>query len=140
MDKVIKNNIMAVRLYEDEDVVLSLNDAFKSADKPLGIVLSGAGMMKDIKLGYFMGSGKYKDNFFDRPREIVSLTGNFVADNEEKFFTHLHVSLADDEGKVVGGHLIESKIHGTGEIFIYLSDIQASRKREEETGLEGLKL
>lgn len=52
----------------------------------------------------------------------------------------MHVSLADDDGKVVGGHLIESKIRGTGEIFMYLCDIQAAREKEDETGLEGLKL
>lgn len=139
MKQKLDSNILAVRLYEGEDIVSSLSSAFKSTGKPLGIVISGAGMLKDIRLGYFLGHGRYKENIFDRAREIVSLTGNLI-NASSKFFAHLHVSLADDDGRVVGGHLEEAKIHGTGEIFIYLTDIAVRREKEEETGLEGLKL
>lgn len=139
MNKKIENNILAVRLYTGENVIANLNEAVKSTGKSLGIILNGAGMMKEVKIGYFMGKGEYKENIFKTPREIVSLTGNFV-NSPEGFFTHLHVSLADDSGEVVGGHLQEASVYGTGEIFIYLSDMQVTRKIDEETGLAGLRL
>ena len=139
MDKKLESNILAVRLYTGEDLVSSLLDAFKYTAKPIGIVLSGVGMMQNVKLGYFKGEGRYKEHIFDEPKEIVSLTGNVINDGE-RLYSHLHVSLADEDGRVTGGHLINAKVYGTGEIFINLSDIQAKRKKEEETGLEGLKL
>ncbi|MFC2061989.1 PPC domain-containing DNA-binding protein [Elusimicrobiota bacterium] len=139
MDKKLNKNILAVRLYTGEQVIPCLEKAMKSTGKPLGIVMSGAGMMKEVKLGYFIGKGKYKENAFMSPREIVSLSGNFV-NTEKKVYTHLHVSLADDEGRVTGGHLKEALVHGTGEIFLYVSNMKLTRKKEKETSLEGLKL
>jgi len=139
MDYKINGSILAVRLYTGEDVIGSLNTAFKTSGKPLGIMLSAAGMMKEVKLGYFTGKGNYKSHYFEKPMEIVSFTGNII-NNGEKIFTHLHVSLADGEGRVSGGHLQEAGVFGTGELFLYLSDMKNNRVKEEETGLEGLKL
>jgi predicted DNA-binding protein with PD1-like motif len=139
MKQALNNNILAVRLYEDEDVLPLLKEAFESTGKSLGVVMSGAGMMQSTKLGFFKGAGEYKEHSLPEPREIVSFTGNFV-NNGEKIFAHLHVSLADEDGCVLGGHLINAKIYGTGEIFILLSDMPVTREKEERTGLEGLKL
>ncbi len=139
MDYKIEKNILAVRLYEGEYLVSGLEESFKKAGSNLGILLNAAGMMQDVKLGYFIGKGEYKENIFISPREIVSLTGNII-NNDRGFYTHLHVSLADDDGKTCGGHVQEAKVHGTGEVFIYLSDMKVTRKMEEQTGLEGLKL
>jgi len=139
MDKNIKGNILGVRLYQGEDFIVSLKEAFGQTGKSLGIVLSAAGMMRDIKLGYFIGRGEYKENIYDRPRETVAVTGNLI-NNGEEIFAHLHVALADDDGKVAGGHLQEAAVHGTGEVFIYLSDMEVTRELEEQTGLKGLKL
>ncbi|MEA3506130.1 MAG: PPC domain-containing DNA-binding protein [Elusimicrobiota bacterium] len=139
MDTRKENNILAVRLYSGEDVVESLKEAFKKASSPAGIMISAAGMMKEIKLGYFMGKGHYKENLMDNPHEIVSCTGNFIKGKEE-IQMHLHVSLADDAGKVSGGHLQEAAVHGTGEYFILLSGMDIKREFEEDTGLKGLKL
>ena len=131
--------MLAVRLFQGEDVMSSLKEAFISAKKNTGVLMSGAGMMKEVKLGYFMGKGRYKEHCLPEPREIVSATGNFVF-SEGEIFLHMHVSLADDDFKVLGGHLEKAEVHGTGEFFIYLSELEASRQMEEETGLKGLKL
>ena len=139
MDSKVENNILAVRLYAGENFIKELSEAFRNTEKNTGIVLSAAGMMKDAKLGYFMGGGEYRENVFSIPREIVSLTGNLVS-SSDGFFGHLHVSLADDDGKVVGGHLHRAMVHGTGEVFVYICDMNITRKMEEETKLKGLKL
>ncbi|MDA3792214.1 MAG: DNA-binding protein [Elusimicrobia bacterium] len=139
MDLKKENKILAVRLYSGEDIVKNLKEAFKSTSSPVGIMISGAGMMEDVKVGYFMGRGQYKENLIDTPHEIVSCTGNFIK-GEEDIEMHLHVSLADDSGKVSGGHLQKATVHGTGEYFILLSDMDIKREIEEETGLKGMKL
>ncbi|MGM0441325.1 MAG: PPC domain-containing DNA-binding protein [Elusimicrobiota bacterium] len=139
MDYKIEKNILAVRLYEGEDFVAGVREAFKKAGSNLGIFLNAAGMMQNVKLGYFIGKGEYKDNIFSSPREIVSLTGNLI-NNDSGFYSHLHISLADDDGKTCGGHVQEAQVHGTGEVFIYLSDMEVTRRMEEKTKLEGLKL
>jgi predicted DNA-binding protein with PD1-like motif len=139
MNYKISNDILAIRLYTGEDLIKSLTDALSSIGKPLAVVLSGVGMLKEVKLGYFKGKGRYKEETCMAPAEILSLTGNII-NNGQKIFTHLHVSLADESSRVFGGHLMEARVHGTGEIFIQLSDMKADRKKEEETELEGLKL
>ncbi len=139
MESKVKDNILAVRMYAGEDFLEGLSEAFKASSKNTGIVMSAAGMLKEVKIGYFMGGGEYRENILNLPREIVSLTGNLV-NSKDGFFTHLHVSLADDDGKVAGGHLQRAVVHGTGEIFIYLLDMDITRKMEEETKLKGLKL
>ncbi len=139
MKSKVKENILAVRMYAGENFLTELSEAFKQASKNTGIIMSAAGMLKEIKLGYFMGGGEYRENVFQIPREIVSLTGNII-NSEDGFFSHLHVSLADDDGKVIGGHLHKAVVHGTGEVFIYLADMDITRQTEEETKLKGLKL
>lgn len=139
MDISVDNNILAVRLYQGESVIPSLKSAFESTGRRLGVILGGAGMMKHLKMGYFMGKGCYKEHRISEPMEIVSAAGNLIS-SADGFFAHIHVSLANDDFKVFGGHLEEAEVHGTGEFFILLSDIKATRKMEEETGLKGLKL
>lgn len=133
----IQDKILALRLFEDEDVIKSILDVFQSVKCCLGIIISGAGMMKDITIGFFKGKGQYKEIKFDGPYEIVSFTGNIISQGTE-VIAHIHLSLADEEGKVIGGHLLGSRIYGTGEIFIRLSDIPARRELEEKTQLKGL--
>ncbi len=134
-----EGNLIAVRLRQGEDVISSLEKAVGAEPAGLGVLLSGTGMMKDVRLGYFMGKGTYKDNNLSGPREIVSATGNFVNSGGE-LISHIHVSLADDDSRVTGGHLKEARVHGTGEFFIYMSGIKAERVMEEDTGLKGLRL
>ena len=45
--------------------------------------------------------------------EIVSLVGTMCEDG-----AHLHISLADEEGKVIGGHLLSASIFTTAEVVL----------------------
>ena len=139
MDSKYDGNILAVRMYTGEDLVESLAGAFENIAAPMGILVSAAGMIKNAKYGYFEGAGRYSYNSFDEPREIVSLTGNLVR-SDSRTYRHLHVAVAGSDGIVNGGHLESALVHGTAEIFIVASRIEAKREKEEETGLEGLRL
>ena len=64
------------------------------------------------------------------PREIVSIMGTISKDG-----VHIHISFADNTGKVVGGHLTEGCIiNTTCEVSIIKSDkYKLSREYDEET-------
>ena len=46
--------------------------------------------------------------------EIVSLSGSICGDGE----LHLHMSIADNEGRVVGGHLKYARVWTTAELLL----------------------
>lgn len=48
-----------------------------------------------------------------KPMEIVSLSGTLSKDG-----LHLHISLADENGQVVGGHLVSATVHTTCELIL----------------------
>jgi uncharacterized protein len=74
---------------------------------------------------------------FDKKFEIVSLVGTLSKDG-----VHLHISLADENGNTVGGHLKEGCIiYTTAEIVIGGSDeFIFSREMDPETGFKELKI
>lgn len=72
---------------------------------------------------------------FETKFEIVSLVGTLSQDG-----VHLHISLSDDTGKTIGGHLMENcVIYSTAEIVIgELEDVIFSRKADAATGFREL--
>lgn len=69
--------------------------------------------------------------------EIVSLTGTFSRDDG----CHVHISLADAEGKTVGGHLIDGVIFTTCELVLGTAGgVEFVRKMDYETGYNELEV
>jgi len=128
------------RLKSNEDYISSLLKIAKKHNIKAGFILNSIGMLKDIELGFFQGKGQYKSNKFKEPMEVTGVQGNFaLLDNEQK--THLHINLADQDGKVYGGHLEKGTVWVTAEIVILrLEDTKMTRKIESDTGLAGLNL
>ena len=69
---------------------------------------------------------RYKQRF-----EIVSLTGTFSREDG----CHLHISLADAKGDVIGGHLIDGVIFTTCEVVLGTAEgVEFVREMDSETG------
>ena len=67
------------------------------------------------------------------PTEIVSLVGTISGGG------HLHVSLADSTGKLLGGHLLELTVDTTAEIVIGdCSSLSFDRVLDDTTGFHEL--
>ena len=71
------------------------------------------------------------------PLEIVSLTGTIIQDR-----AHLHISVSDKNGKVLGGHLLKGSIVDTT-AEVVLADLSTSglvltREMDEKTGFREL--
>ena len=77
---------------------------------------------------------KYYSNSFKGDFEIVSLTGSINTMNNE-FYSHLHMSIGNEDGQVFGGHLSKAIVSATCEMFIYVIDGDVDRYFDEEIGL-----
>jgi len=132
-------NIIFVRLFTGEDVNKQLKETCKLHKVKTAVILSGIGQLKTAKLGYFKKKGDYTPKTFDKPLEILSLTGNISKDDND-YNLHLHAVLGDEKKNAIGGHFVEGTVGITGEIVLLKTDIAAKRKLDEETGLKGLYL
>ena len=69
--------------------------------------------------------------------EIVSLTGTFSRDDG----CHVHISLADAEGKTIGGHLIDGTIFTTCELVLGTAQgVEFIRVMDVNTGYNELEV
>jgi len=93
------------------------------------------GAVKIATIGYYnQKTKKYKKIFINKPMEIVSGIGN-ISVKEGKQFLHAHISLADKNGKLSGGHLFSPTIVFACEVFIIPQKQKLVRKFDEKTGL-----
>lgn len=108
---------------------LALKEIIKLAN------INALGAVGDFTVGVFKTSEKkYYANSFTGDFEIVSLTGTINTMNGE-FYTHLHMSAGDSEGKVFGGHLNKAVVSATCEMIINIIDGTVDRYKDDEIGL-----
>ena len=121
---------IVLRLDKDDEIVESLVSVAKKENITLASV-SGIGGTDNVTVGVFNTYKKAYDRFtFTGTHEITSLTGNISTMNGEEYL-HLHITLAGNEGKLCGGHLLECVISLTAEIFIDITDGTVDRKKDE---------
>lgn len=131
------DNLIIARLFPGEDLQEKLQEICQKHKVKTAIILSGIGQLKKFKLGYFKNKGDYTPEFFSKPHEMISLSG-IISKQGDNYESHLHISLGDENKRVIGGHLIEGIVEITNEIVLLKSDILLQRKTEEITGLRGL--
>jgi hypothetical protein len=132
-----KKNIIFVHLFPEEDINEQLKEVCRLHNVKTAIVISGIGQLKKAELGYFKEKGNYTPENFDKPLEILSLTGN-ICRQEGDYILHLHAILGDEKKNAIGGHFIKGKISITGEIILLKTDFVIKRKLDEKTGLKNL--
>jgi len=132
-----KDNLIFIRLFPDEDIHEKLREVCRLHDVKTAVVLSGLGQLKKFQLGYLKEKNNYTQEKFDKPHELLSLTGNICRQNEG-YELHLHAVLGDEKKRAVGGHLIEGKVEVTNEIVLLKTNINIERRLEEKTGLKGM--
>ncbi|WP_295767255.1 PPC domain-containing DNA-binding protein [uncultured Mucilaginibacter sp.] len=94
----------------------------------------GLGDAMHAKVGWYENSKKmFKVISLDEPAEITSLIGNITM-NQGKPVVHAHINLADSNGMVHGGHLLEGFIFPTLEVFVTVEPNTMFKKMYEEAG------
>lgn len=127
-------NVLALRLNRGEEMVSTLAKVCKKESIKCGSI-TGIGAVGHIVLGlYRVEEQKYHSNTFDGEMELTSLLGS-VSEMDGKVYLHLHATAAKADGAVVGGHLNEAVVSGTGEIFIQILSGSIGRIPDPATGL-----
>lgn len=128
------NNTIVARIDKGEEILeqikaIALKEKIKLAN------INALGATNDFTVGVFKtAEKKYYSNTFKGDFEIVSLTGTINTMNNE-FYTHIHMSAGDAEGKVFGGHLNRAIVSATCEMVINIIDGTLDRYADEEIGL-----
>lgn len=95
----------------------------------------GLGAIKDAELGFYhLHKKDYDRKLFTQEAELISLVGNISWFDGEPI-VHLHVALGDENFKVYGGHLFDSKVAVTAEIFVQTCEAKIERKFNPAIGL-----
>ncbi len=122
------------RLEKDEDLLEAITLQAKRSEITAGFFML-IGTLSDAKLGFYR-HGKYETIEVVGPLEIISCMGN-ISTKEHEIAVHAHISVADEKGKVFGGHLLAGCTTSlTGElILVETPDIQLQRKFDTKTKL-----
>ncbi len=121
------------RLHRGDDLKASIIRFCQSNGIDASAIVTAVGCLYQATIR--LADGKTVKQFNNR-YEIVSLTGTISLDG-----AHLHISISDEAGMVIGGHLCEnSYVNTTCEIVLVSLDDQYSFSREfdEETGYKEL--
>jgi len=133
--KVEKNSVYMGSLPLGSDLL----DELTKICTDLGIKcgrLEAIGAVQKACIGYYdQKLREYRFNTLDTGLEILKLAGN-VSLKDGVPMVHAHITLADDKGRVFGGHLASGTIIFACECVIEKFDGQAFRRiYDEETGL-----
>jgi len=134
-----ENNLILVRLFPGEDIYRELKRVCQKHKVETAVVLSGLGQLTQFELGYFKEKGNYTPQEFEKPYELLSLTGN-ISLQEGEYNFHLHAVLGNEEKKAIGGHLIKGKVEVTNEIVLLKTSLKVKRRLDEHTGLQEMLL
>ena len=123
-----------VRLNRGEEVIEELKKLCKEEDIKLAEI-TGLGASNLVEIGVFNpGTKEYNTKVFEGMFEITSLVGNATRKDGEVYL-HIHINFGDENGAVLGGHLVQAKISATSEIIIREIPGEVGRALSEEIGL-----
>jgi predicted DNA-binding protein with PD1-like motif len=124
----------ALRLRPHQDLKAELIRFSKEQGLQAGIVLTCVGSLEKTTLRM---AGQDRIQTWEEKMEILSLVGTHAADG-----VHLHLAVADGEGRTFGGHLVEGcSIYTTAEIALGdLDHLKFIRAVDPETGYKELEV
>lgn len=127
-------NTIVARIDKNEEIIEELLTICKMEKVTLANV-NALGAVGEFQVGLFnTKEKKYYSTKYEGDFEIVSLTGS-ITTKEGELYNHIHMSAADQENKVYGGHLNYAKVSATCEMFIQIIEGKVERKLNEEIGL-----
>jgi len=124
--------VITFRLKPGQDLLEQIEKVVKGNHIQAGCVLGAVGSLTHatIRLANRQNFSEY-DGYF----EIVSMTGTLSIHG-----SHLHLSISDEEGKTIGGHLVPGcKVYTTAEMVAGIfDDVTYQRELCNESGYEEL--
>ena len=126
MKSVEEDNHILIVLKNNEDFISSIKDISIKYNIQNAIILSAIGQIKKFKLGFYQ-KGNYKIKSYEKPYEIVNLTGNIIKNFENNFEFHIHAVFSDENMNTIGGHFIEGNVELISEIIILKTNFKIKR-------------
>jgi len=124
--------IFTFRLKPGQDLFDEIESVVMEKNIVAGCVLSAVGSLTHatLRLANRDYYSEYEGHF-----EIVSMTGTVSVHG-----SHLHISISDEEGKTIGGHLVAGcQIYTTTEMVLAIfEDVVYMREYAEDSGYEEL--
>jgi len=115
----------ALRLHPNQDLKQKLIRFTQENKIKAGAILTCVGSLKKAVI---RTANKEESMDIEQNFEIVSLTGTLCQND-----VHIHISLSDEEGHVIGGHLKEGCIIRTTAEIVIISFEEFSFRREFDT-------
>jgi predicted DNA-binding protein with PD1-like motif len=125
---------LALRLDPGDDLRASVVAALLASGHEAGFVVQGIGSLNVAQLRY---AGRPQPDELRGDLEILTLAGSISADG-----AHLHMSVSDAQGRVLGGHVCAGCIvRTTAELLLALLPGQRfTRELDPRTGYPELKI
>lgn len=125
---------ISVRLHDGQDLLQEIQKIADENNIQAGIILSAVGSLRESKIRVPVINGEVK-YITPSDLEIDNLHGTVSTNG-----LHLHISVSDIEGNVLGGHLKDGCIiRTTCELVIgILDDTVFKREADSETGFDEL--
>ena len=126
--------VFALRLKPNTDLKASLKNFVNLNNIKAGYIITTVGSLKQATIRF---ANQTNSQVFNEKFEIVSLSGTLAASG-----IHVHMAIADQQGKVIGGHLdYGCIIYTTAEIVIGESlDFVLIRNVDQATGFKELEI
>ena len=94
------------------------------------------GAVEQTSMGYYdLKTHTYKFSDYPDVMEVVSMIGN-VALVDGKPFLHVHAVFTDTNNQALGGHVQETVVAGTLEVFLSVYNEPMERQLDDDTGLK----
>ena len=128
-----------VRIDLNEEVIQSLTRLCEQENIILAQV-DGLGAVNQAAIGvYDLQEQAYHREELEGFMEITGLTGSVTRMNGQPYL-HLHVTLADQQHMVHGGHVLALRIGATCELFVRTLSGEVTRQRDQEIGINLMQL
>jgi predicted DNA-binding protein with PD1-like motif len=126
--------MLPLRLHPGDDLRAAVEAALRDSGEQAGFVLQGIGSLSVAQLRY---AGLPQPTALHGDLEILTLAGSVSADG-----AHLHMSVSDAHGRVLGGHVSAGCIvRTTAELLLALLPGQRfSRPVDARTGYPELRI
>lgn len=126
--------VFAIRLRPGQDLRKEIEGFVKRKGIKAGFIITTVGSLEKTTLRL---ADQSETTNFDGKFEIVSLVGTLSPDG-----VHLHISVSDNTGRTIGGHLVEGcRIYTTAEIIIgEANGLLFTREIDKLTGYKELKI
>lgn len=132
MKKSRKHSFLVLRLNPDEDLKKKIASICEKNKIMAGAVVSVVGSLKNLNIRLANSNAFLKR---EEKMEVLTLQGSISVSG-----VHLHISVADSKGNVMGGHLMDENIIFTTleMVILIFEDLIFDRKIDNHTGYKEL--